>query len=99
MMANAALLAALTTFLLVGWLAGELTFLVPYKTVIFRNHGLNIALAALLVFLNLSSAFYMLGRWLFLRESGRKLTHVDRQLDTPSAIHQDFRHGIQRRQR
>lgn len=56
MMANAALLAALTTFLLAGWLAGELTFLVPYKTAIFRNHGLHIGLAALLVFLNLSSA-------------------------------------------
>jgi hypothetical protein len=41
----------------------------------------------------------MVGRWLFLRESGRKLTHVDRQLDSASAIHQDFRHVIQRKQR
>ena len=99
MMANAALLAALTTFQLAGWLSGELRFLVPYKTAIFRNHGLHIGIAALLVFLNLSSAFYMVGRWLFLRESGRKLTHVDRQLDSASAIHQDFRQVIQRKQR
>jgi hypothetical protein len=98
-MANAALLAALATFLLVGWLAGELAFLVPYKNAIFRNYGFHIGIAALLVFLNLSSAFYMVGRWLFLRESGRKLTHVDRQLDSASSIHQDFRHVIQRKQR
>jgi hypothetical protein len=99
MMANAALLAALTTFLVAGWLAGELTFLVPYKTAIFRNYGPHLGLAGLLVFLNLSGAFYMLGRWLFLRESGRKLTHVDRQLDSASAIHQDFRDVIQRKRR
>jgi hypothetical protein len=99
MMANAALLAALTTFLLAGWLAGELTFLVPYKAAIFRNYGLHIGLATLLVFFNLSSAFYMVGRWLFLRESGRKLTHVDRQLDSASAIHQDFRHHLQSKRR
>ncbi len=99
MMANAALLSALTTFLLAGWLAGELTFLVPYKAAIFRQLRPTHWIAALLVFFNLSSAFYMVGRWLFLRESGRKLTHVDRQLDSASAIHQDFRHHLQSKRR
>ena len=42
MIANVAFLAALTTFLAVAWLAGELSFLAPYKAGIFRHHGLTI---------------------------------------------------------
>ena len=36
MIANVAFLAALTTFLAVAWLAGELSFLAPFKAGIFR---------------------------------------------------------------
>ena len=42
MIANAAFLAGLTTFILVGWLAAELSFLAPYKAAIFRTHGVHI---------------------------------------------------------
>ena len=37
MIANTAFLAALTVFLLAAWLAGELTFLAPYKATLFRE--------------------------------------------------------------
>ena len=47
MIANVAFLAALTTFLAVAWLAGELSFLAPYKAGLFRHHGLTIGLAVL----------------------------------------------------
>ena len=39
MIANSAFLAALALFLLVAWLAGELRFLAPYKTVLTRLAG------------------------------------------------------------
>jgi len=39
MIANASLLAALSVFLFAGWLAGELRFLAPYKTVLFHEHA------------------------------------------------------------
>jgi len=39
MVANVAFLAALTTFLAVAWLAGELSFLAPFKAGIFRNQS------------------------------------------------------------
>ena len=42
MIANVAFLAALTTFLAVAWLAGELSFLAPFKAGLFRHHGLTI---------------------------------------------------------
>ena len=90
MIANTAFLAALTLFLLVAWLAGELSFLAPYKLALFRLHGVLIAEAALLVFLNLCAVYYVLARWFFLRETGRKLTHVDRQLIASEGVHEDL---------
>jgi hypothetical protein len=86
MIANAAFLAALTVFLLVGWLAGELQFLAPYKGTLFRVHGARMLGATLLVFLNLCALYYALGRWLLLRDTGRKLRHLDHQLRTPDAV-------------
>jgi hypothetical protein len=90
MIANTAFLAALTLFLLVAWLAGELRFLAPYKAALFRLHGTFIAGATLIVFLNLCATFYALARWVFLRDTGRKLTHVDRQLIGSEGVHEDL---------
>jgi hypothetical protein len=84
--ANVAFLSAITTFLAVAWMAGELVFLAPYKAGLFRQHGTTIGLAILLLFLNLCATYYGIARWLFLRDTGRKLSHMDRQLastDTP----------------
>ena len=89
MIANTALLAALTVFLLVAWLAGELSVLAPYKVALFHLHGQFILGTALLVFLHLCAAYYALARWLFLRDTGRKLTHVDQQLIASEGVHQD----------
>ena len=89
MIKNTAFLAALTVFLLVAWLAGELSLLAPYKSALFRHHGTLIVAGVLLVFFNLCAAYYGLARWLFLRDTGRKLMHVDRQLITSEGVHQD----------
>lgn len=86
MIATAAFLAVLTTFLIVGWLAGELQFLAPYKSTLFRIHGTRILGAILLLFLNLCAVYYVLGRLLLLRDTGRKLRHLDHQLRTPDRV-------------
>jgi hypothetical protein len=85
MIANTAFLAGLTVFLTAAWLAGELTFLAPYKTLLFRRHGWLISGLALVVFFNLCACYYSVARWLFLRDAGRKLLHLDRQLGTSDA--------------
>jgi uncharacterized membrane protein len=90
MIANTAFLAALTLFLLIAWLAGELRFLVPYRTALFTLHGQLLAELALTVFLNLCAAYYSLARWFFLRDTGRKLTHVDRQLMASAGVSEDL---------
>ena len=90
MIANVAFLAALTLFLLFAWLAGELSFLAPYRTALFRLHGTLIAEVALLVFFNLCAAYYALARRFFLRDAGRKLTHFDRQLMASEGVREDL---------
>ena len=99
MMANAGFLAGLTTLVLIAGLAGELTFLAPYKRAIFRLYGWHVLAGVVLVFVNLSGAYYMLARWLFLRDSGRKLTHVDRQLRSASGLHDELRQYLQKKPR
>jgi hypothetical protein len=91
MIANVAFLAALTAFLIAAWLAGELTFLAPYKGFLFRKHGAVIGVGALLLFLNLCALYYSIARWLFLRDTGRKLLHLDRQLATRDTALDDVR--------
>jgi hypothetical protein len=86
MIKNTAFLAVLTLFLLVGWFAGELRFLAPYKRVLFHEHWPVIVAAILLVFLHLCAAYYAVARWLFVRDAGRKLTVVDRQLTGANAV-------------
>ena len=80
MIKNTAFLALLTVFVLVGWLAGELQFLAPYRAPLFRYYWPVIAGGIALVFLHLCAANYVIARWLFVRDAGRKLTFVDRQL-------------------
>jgi hypothetical protein len=91
MIANSAFLAALTLFLLVAWLAGELRFLAPYKTVLFSRHAPLLGGVALILFLNLCATYYSVARWLFLRQTGRKLLHLDRQLVTNDAAIEELR--------
>jgi hypothetical protein len=89
--ANTAFAAALTTFLVVAWLAGELSFLTPYKASLFRQYGFVMAGATLMLFLHLCALYYAIARWLFLRDAGRKLSHLDRQLGTPEGVHEELR--------
>lgn len=96
MIGNAAFLAGLTTFVLAAWLAAELNFLAPYRAAIFRTYGWHILVALVLVFVNLSAGYYLMARWLFLRDSGRKLTHIDRQLRSSSGLHDDLRQRLQK---
>src|SRR5262249_12424065 len=91
MIANTAFLAAIVLFLVAAWLAGELTCLAPYKRSLFHFHGTVIVASAVVVFVNLHAALYVVSRWLFLRETGHKLTHIDGQLATPDTLDRDLR--------
>lgn len=96
MIANTALLAAVTTFLMVAGLAGELSYLSSYKTALFRMHGTQMGVATVLIFLNVFGVYYWVARVLFLRDTGRKLKHLDQQLGTADGVIDELRHELKR---
>jgi hypothetical protein len=71
-------------------LMGRLEFLSVYKHLIFPQYLWTIVGAIVLVFLNLFGLFYLIARNLFLKDTGRKLAHVERQLRTGDTIVRDL---------
>ena len=96
MIANSAFLAAMVVLLLLFWLMGQLEFLASYKHAILPRYLWVIVAAVVVVFLNLFAVFYAATRWLFLKETGRKLAHVERQLQTPDTVVRDLSERLAR---
>ena len=90
MITNSALLSALLLLLAVFWIGGETTFLAPYKRLLFTEYGVQIGLFLLVVFVNLFAACYGIARVLFLKDTGLKLQHLDRQLATHDTVLSDL---------
>lgn len=60
----------------------ECRFLIPYRHVLFVKYGSVIAWFGAALFLNLFAAIYTICRKLFLKDTGRKLAHLEKQLRT-----------------
>ncbi len=80
MVANALILTIAFLLALGFWLLGELKFLVPYKTVLFHDHLTPILSYVAVLFVNLFSLLFVINRRFFLKDTGRKLSHLDKQL-------------------
>ena len=79
-MISNALLVTIAVLLAYGfWLMDQLKFMAPYKSVLFREYGNTILTAAAVLFLNVFGAVLLLQRKFFLKDTGRKLSHLDRQ--------------------
>src|SRR6202048_1417768 len=69
-----------TCALPIFWLMGELKFLIPYKAVLIHAYGTPISIFLLVLFTNLFAAAFALNRRFFLKDTGRKLSHLDKQM-------------------
>lgn len=96
MIANSAFLAAMVLLLVLFVILGELEFLAPYKRLIFGQYLWTIVGAIVLLYLNLFAAFYLAGRALFLKDTGRKLAHVEKLLQTPDTVVSDLSERLAR---
>jgi hypothetical protein len=94
--ANSAFLAAMVVLLALFWVMGQLDFVAPYKHTILPRYLWVIVGSVVVVFLNLFGLFYSATRWLFLKDTGRKLAHVDRQLHTPDTVVRDLSERLDR---
>jgi hypothetical protein len=90
MIANALFAATGLTLALLFFLGGQLRFLIPYRFLLVRQYGTAILLCVVLLFVHFTGAFFTFGRRFFLKDTGRKLAHFDRELNagrTPMPAH------------
>ena len=83
----------LTTVIMLGlafFLMGECQFLIPYRQLLFEKYGKTFALFAAALFVNIFAALYAIGRKLFLKDTGRKLAHLEKQLRTGASISEEL---------
>ena len=72
------------------FLISQLRFLLPYRPMLIHHYGPAILPYATLLFINLTAAVFALGRRFFLKDTGHKLAHLDRELNagrTPMPTH------------
>jgi hypothetical protein len=80
MLANALILTVATLLALGFWLMNELKFLIPYKHILLQQYGSLIFLWLAVLFVNLFAGIYAMQRKFFLKDTGRKLSHLDHQV-------------------
>jgi len=79
MIANALLMSIAVLLAYVFWLMDQLKFMAAYKAVLFDAYGTPILISAVVLFVNVFGACLLLQRKFLLKDTGRKLSHIDRQ--------------------
>jgi hypothetical protein len=82
MIANAILTTTAFFLAYLFWLMGELKFMAPYKAVLLDAYGKWLGASAAVLFFNVFGVVLLLERKFFLKNTGRKLSHLDRQFET-----------------
>ena len=86
MIANALLATTVIGLALAFYLLDTCRFLIPYRAVLIREYGPRLALWTVLVLANIFAAVFVLGRMLWLKDTGQKLAHLEKQLRTGDRI-------------
>ena len=81
MIANALVLTIAVLLACGFWLMDQLKFMASYKAVIFHAYGGVLLIAATVLFLNVFAVFLVINRRFFLKDTGRKLSHLDKQFN------------------
>lgn len=80
MIRNSLFVSATALLLVLMGLMKRLEFLAPAKRILFVHCGASIALFAAILGLNLFAATLAINRKILLKDTGRKLSHFDNQL-------------------
>ncbi len=90
MLANSLFLTTILFLALLLFLLGECTFLIPYRVLLVDKYGTTIFAFLVALFLNVFAVVYLGARKLFLKDTGRKLAHVEKQIRTGSSISEEL---------
>ena len=67
------------------WLLEQLKFMARYKAVLYHAYGPTMLFFLALLFANLFGAALAINRRFFLKNTGRKLSHLDKQFNVSHA--------------
>jgi HAMP domain-containing protein len=81
MVANALLFTIVILLAYGFWLLDQLKFMARYKSVLFHSYGDIILIFLAVLSVNLFGLALALGRRFFLKNTGRKLSHLDKQFN------------------
>jgi hypothetical protein len=95
MIANAVLFTLAVLLAYGFWLLDQLKFLARFKAILFHTYGTTILTFTGLLFVNVFGLALTIGRRFFLKDTGRKLSHLDKQFNVTHAapapeIEEDF---------
>ena len=95
MIGSSLILAVMVLVGLVFVFMDELAYLAPHRNHLVSHYATLAALFAGVVFANVFATFYTLNRKFFLKDAGRRLSHLDKQIktqqsDLSSEIHHKF---------
>ena len=95
MIANALVATTAICLAVAFWLLQTCTFLIPFRSVLVRDYGATLLTWAAVAFVNVFVGCYVLGRALFLKDTGDKLAHLEKQLRSGATISQDLRRRLE----
>lgn len=81
MIANAVFFATVVLLAYGFWLMDQLKFMAPYRAVLFHAYGAKLLVFLAALFVNLFGLALAAGRRFLLKNTGRKLSHLDRQFN------------------
>ncbi len=95
MIANSLIVTVVLLLALFFLLIGELAYLAPYRDLLLTHYGVVGATLVATLAANIFATIFMLNRKFFLKETGRRLSHLDKQIkthdsDLSAEIHQKF---------
>ena len=94
MLANAFFAATVIFLAALFYILQECSFLSPYRNLIIERYGKTIAVYAALVFLNLLAIIFSVSRRFFLKDTGHKLAHLEKQLRSGRSISEELSRKI-----
>ncbi len=95
MIANAVLGATVVMMALAFFALDQTKFLIPYKPLLAHQYAKYIWCYAGILFLNLVQVMYLVARKLFLKDTGRKLAHVEKQVRTSDTVSAELSERIE----
>ncbi len=90
MLANSLLATCVIVLALLFWLLDTCRFLIPYRLMLWRDYGVVILGFAAILGLNVFGWVYLASRAFFLKGTGRKLAHLEKQVRTGRSVVEDL---------